>query len=216
MTPRQSDSRQRLVAAAAEMLAQHGFNATSIREMAKRADAPVGSTYHHFPGGKHQMVVEAVLLEGARVSAEIDRHLKAGSAAGLRGFLAAWRDVLVRSDFRIGCPVMAAAVEEPIDEAAETVLEAAAQVFGEWERRLVGSLMADGHDRESASGFAMLAIASVEGAIVLCRARRSIGPFDKVARQLEGIVRSSGGPSAGPKRSAGRSPSSEPPSGRRR
>ena len=60
MSPRQSDSRQRMLIAAAEMLARHGLNATSIREMAKRAEAPVGSTYHHFPGGKQQVLVEAV------------------------------------------------------------------------------------------------------------------------------------------------------------
>ena len=185
MSPRQSDSRQRLVTAAAEMLAQHGLNATSIREMAKRAEAPVGSTYHHFPGGKQQMVIEAVRLAGARVGAGLDRHLQAGFAAGLRGFLAAWRDVLVRSGFRIGCPVMAVAVEEPIDEVADAILEAAADVFAEWEQRLARSLIAEGYDGEAASGFATLIVASVEGAIVLCRARRSIDPFDRVARWLE-------------------------------
>ena len=86
MPPRQSDARQRVVMAAAEMLARHGLNATSIREMAKRAEAPLGSTYHHFPGGKQQVVVEAVKFAGARVSAGLDHYLKAGVVAGLRGF----------------------------------------------------------------------------------------------------------------------------------
>ncbi|KAF1710063.1 TetR family transcriptional regulator [Pseudoxanthomonas kalamensis DSM 18571] len=188
MSPRQSDSRQRLVTAAADMLAQHGFNATSIREMAKRADAPVGSTYHHFPGGKHQMVIEAVQLAGTRVGAGLEHHLQTGFAPGLRGFLAAWRDILLRSDFRIGCPVMAAAVEEPIDEAAPDVLMAVAQVFGEWEQMLVRVLVAEGHSRKISCDFATLIVASVEGAIVLCRAQRSIDPFDRVSRRLEEIV----------------------------
>lgn len=188
MSPRQSDARRRVVTAAAEMLARHGLNATSIREMAKRADAPLGSTYHHFPGGKQQVIVEAVNFAGARVSAGLDHHLQAGAVAGLRGFLAMWRDILVRSDFRIGCPVMAAAVEEPVDDVAEEALAAAAQVFSDWENKLVTFLEAQGRDHESASRLATLVIASVEGAIVMCRARRSIASFDTVSEQLEWLA----------------------------
>lgn len=188
MAHRQPDVRRRVVAAAAEMLARHGLNATSIREMTKRADAPFGSTYHHFPGGKQQVVVEAVQLAGARTSAGLERHLQAGPAAGLRGFLAMWRDILLKSDFRIGCPVMGAAVEAPIDGVAGDVLEAAAQAFDDWESRLVASLESQGRDRESASRLATLVVAGMEGAIVLCRARRSIVPFDRVAAQLEALV----------------------------
>lgn len=191
MSSRQSDARQRVVMAAAEMLARHGLNATSIREMAKRADAPLGSTYHHFPEGKQQVIVEAVTFAGARVNAGLDRHLQAGSIAGLRGFLAMWREILVRSKFHIGCPVMAVAVEEPLDEDAEEALATAAAVFSDWEKKLITALRADGLGRKTSDELATLIVASVEGAIVLCRAQRSIAPFDKVAKQLEAIVRNS-------------------------
>jgi AcrR family transcriptional regulator len=189
MSPRQSDARQRVVAAAAEMLARHGLNATSIREMAKRAEAPLGSTYHHFPGGKQQVVVEAVTFAGGHAGASLARHLQAGSVEGLRGFLAMWREILVRSKFRLGCPVMAAAVEEPIDDVAEDALKAAANVFKSWEDTLAAALTADGCDRTTAAGLATLVVASVEGAVVLCRARRGIAAFDRVAKQLEKMVR---------------------------
>lgn len=198
MSPRQSDSRQRLVGAAAQMLAQHGFNATSIRETAKRAGAPVGSTYHHFPGGKHQMVIEAVQLAGATIDTQLQKHLQAGAAAGLDGFLAAWREILARSDFSIGCPVIAAAIEEPIDQTAVDVLRAAADVFGTWEKQLTQALVAAGHAPSPASDIATLIVTSVEGAIALCRARRSIDPLDKVARQLRLLIAVPEGASARP------------------
>ena len=67
MTAHQPDARQRVVETAAEMLARHGLNATSIREMARRAKAPLGSTYHHFPDGKQQVVVEAVEFARSRI-----------------------------------------------------------------------------------------------------------------------------------------------------
>lgn len=188
MTRPQLDARQRMVAAAADMLARHGLNATSIRELAKRADAPLGSTYHHFPGGKHQVIVEAVALAGARVDAGLDEHLGSGVRAGLGGFLAGWRSVLLRSRFRIGCPVMAAAIDEPLDEASDAPREAAAGVFDGWRRRLERALTAEGLGADAATDLATLVMASLEGAVVLCRAERSIEPFDRIARQIEAIV----------------------------
>jgi hypothetical protein len=104
--------------------------------MAKRANAPLGSTYHHFPEGKQQLVAEAVNFTGAQVTASLDHHLQAGFATGISGFLAMWRAILLRSDFRIGCPVLAVAVEEPIDDAAEDGRKAAVQAFSQWEEKL--------------------------------------------------------------------------------
>lgn len=184
MPNRQPGTRQRMIEAAASMLAQHGLNATSIREMTRRADAPFGSTYHHFPGGKQQVVEEAVRLAGGRVSAALDQHLQAGPVAGLSSFLTSWRNALLRSDFRIGCPVLAAAAEEPIDAIAEGALEAAAQVFATWEAALTAALRAQGCAQDRAAQLATLVIASMEGVIVLCRAQRSITPFDQVSAQL--------------------------------
>ncbi|MFG6455728.1 TetR/AcrR family transcriptional regulator [Roseateles sp. BYS96W] len=193
MSSRLSDSRQRVVGAAAEMLAQHGLNATSIREMAKRAEAPLGSTYHHFPGGKQQVVCEAVAMAGARVQRQLEEHLRGGLEPGLQGFLALWRQSLLRSDFRIGCPIMAAAVEEPIDGEAVGILSAAAEVFEQWKTLLATALQTHGHTSEGAAGLATLIIAGVEGAIVMCRAERSIDAFDKVAGQLQVLCRLAGG-----------------------
>ncbi|MFE0739517.1 TetR family transcriptional regulator, partial [Streptomyces sp. NPDC058855] len=46
--PRSSTpSRERIVAGAADMISRRGLSATSIREMAKHAKAPLGSTYHY-------------------------------------------------------------------------------------------------------------------------------------------------------------------------
>ena len=188
MTKPQLDSRKRMVVAAADMLARHGLNAASIRELAKRADAPLGSTYHHFPGGKDQVLVEAITLAGARVDAGLDQHLGAGARDGLGAFLASWRNVLLRSRFRIGCPVMAAAIDEPLNEDSDSPREAAAAVFDGWRRRLTRAFMSDGLGKDPSTDLATLVIASLEGAVVLCRAERSIEPFDRIARQVEAIA----------------------------
>ncbi|WP_420918275.1 hypothetical protein [Streptomyces caniscabiei] len=45
-----------------------------------------------------------------------------------------------------------------------------------------------GVDPERASGLAALVVASVEGAIAMCRAKRGIQPLDQVAEQLEALI----------------------------
>lgn len=189
MSVRQTDSRQRVVEAAAGMLARHGLNATSIREMARRAEAPLGSTYHHFPAGKTQVIVEAVDFAGAYTAQQLQRHLQAGLFEGVAGFIAMWRETLLRSNLHIGCPVLAVAVEEPLDEVAEEAQAAAARAFEDWQRILCEAFAREGLTGERAVGLATLVVASVEGAIAMARAYRRIEPFDRVAARLEPIIR---------------------------
>lgn len=184
MRPRSTDAPQRVVDAAAEMLARVGFNATSIREVTKAADAPLGSTYHHFPGGKQELLARATTQAGDKVDALLDTLLQAGAQDGMRQFLAIWRERLLRSQLRAGCPVLAAAVEEPSDGSDSIAREAAAAAFVRWELRLADALQGEGHAPKQAQQLATLLIAGVEGGVALSRAAQDIAPFDRVAAQL--------------------------------
>ncbi|TNE60633.1 MAG: TetR/AcrR family transcriptional regulator [Alphaproteobacteria bacterium] len=183
------EARDRLIATAADMLQRRGMNATSVRDLAKEAKAPLGSTYHYFPGGKQQVVEEAVQYAGNLVASRLAIELRAGPAEGLRAFLDLWRTTVLRSEFRAGCPVLAVSAEEPASEDAMSTLSVAAAVFSEWERLLAASLVEHGVPPETAHEVATLIVASVEGSVVLCRAKRSIEPLDRIGRQLEAVIR---------------------------
>ena len=183
------ETRKRLVAAAADMLSRRGLSSTSIRELAKHAQAPLGSTYHYFPNGKQQVVTEAVEYAGEVVARALGKALEAGPVPGLRAFLGLWRDIITKSRFRAGCPVLAVSVEEPSGEEARAALRAAATVFGQWESLLANSLRKNGASKRQAEEIATLVVASVEGTVALCRAKRSAVPLDRVATQLEAAVR---------------------------
>ena len=58
MSKNSAEGRQRVIETAASILSTRGLKGVSIREVAK-ADAPLGSTYHHFPEGKVQIITEA-------------------------------------------------------------------------------------------------------------------------------------------------------------
>lgn len=183
MTP---DSREQMIAGAVDLLRRRGLGATSVRELAKHSGAPLGSTYHHFPGGKQELAAEAVRSAGRRIARVIERKFAEDPVQGLRAFAAAWRQTVLDSDFRAGCPVLAVAVEEPDQEAAAQA--AAAGAFTSWQELLAAALGRHGARRRHAEQVATLVIAALEGSVAMCRAQRSTEPLERVARQLEPIV----------------------------
>lgn len=180
--------RERIVVGAADMISRRGLNATSIREMAKHARAPLGSTYHYFPEGKQQLATEAVRYTGEWVARVLRRELRAGPVQGLRAFLALWRKIVVDSDFRAGCPVLAVSIEEPATEEVPAPVRAAAEVFDSWEGLLGDSLREHGVGPEQAAQLATLVVAAVEGTVAMCRAKRSTQPLDHTADQLQALI----------------------------
>ncbi len=180
--------RERIVVGAADMISRRGLNATSIREMAKHARAPLGSTYHYFPEGKQQLATEAVRYTGEWVARVLRRELRAGPVQGLRAFLALWRKIVVDSDFRAGCPVLAVSIEEPATEEVPAPVRAAAEVFDSWEGLLADSLREHGVGPEQAAQLATLVVAAVEGTVAMCRAKRSTQPLDHTADQLQALI----------------------------
>ncbi|GAS96369.1 transcriptional regulatory protein [Mycolicibacterium canariasense] len=182
------DARARMVAGAAEMIRHRGVHATSVRELAKHTGAPLGSTYHHFPGGKSQLAAEAVRWADDLTARRLTEAMAAGPADGLQDFLAMWRQILVDSDFQAGCPVLAVAVEEMAD-GDSAPRDAAVFAFGNWTTILAGALRESGVTPHRATGTATLIVAAVEGAVAMCRAERATQPLDTVGEQLHDVLR---------------------------
>jgi AcrR family transcriptional regulator len=188
---REPSPRERIVAGAADLLGRRGLNATSIRETAKHAGAPLGSTYHYFPDGKDQLAAEAVRYAGDRVAAGLRGALRQGPVAGLGAYLDLWRGVVVDGDYRVGCPVLAVAVEEA--DGPTTALRAAADAFATWQGLLADSLREHGTPSGQAAQLAALAVAAVEGAVAMCRAQRTTAALDAVGAQLNTLLRAATG-----------------------
>jgi AcrR family transcriptional regulator len=186
MDDRKPAPREQLVAGAADMLRRRGLHATSIREVARHSGAPLGSTYHYFPGGKDQLATEAVRFAGDVVTRRLRDRLHAGPVEGLRSFLALWRDVVTGTGYGAGCPVLAVAVEE-VDGTGGAV-DAAAEVFRAWTSLLVASLEAHGVGPERARRLATLVVTATEGAVAVSRAERSTRALDDVAAELVALV----------------------------
>jgi AcrR family transcriptional regulator len=177
-----------MIQSAALLMRERGVEATSFSDVLDHSGAPRGSIYHHFPGGKAQLVEEATRYAGDFIAAGLAAALEEDDpVAALQRFTDLWLGTLRDSDFKAGCPVVAVAVEG--DRSAEA-RAAAGAAFDRWERLLADALTHRGVAAERAHGLATLAVASIEGGVVLARAQRSTAPLERIAAELGAIVRS--------------------------
>jgi TetR/AcrR family transcriptional regulator, lmrAB and yxaGH operons repressor len=172
-----------MVLAAVALLSERGLSGASFSEVIERSGAPRGSIYHHFPKGKDSLASEAIALVGNHLLALLRQRDGATPTEVVRRFVQAWRSVLTRSDCRAGCAIAAVA-----NEAEAALRDQAAAVFVSWEHELAEALRAAGMLRPKASRAASLILASVEGALILCRARREVAPLDSVEAALIAFV----------------------------
>ncbi|WKG00921.1 TetR/AcrR family transcriptional regulator [Mycolicibacterium sp. HK-90] len=179
--------RDRMVASAALLIRERGAHPTAIADVLAHSGAPRGSAYHYFPGGRTQLLTEAVDYASDQVAARIDR---AGSALELLdAMIAGFRKQLSASDFRAGCPVVAVAVEAGEPGAAESAtLDRAGAAFVRWTGQITRRLRDDGISADRAEELAMLIMTAIEGAVVIARATRDVKPLDLIHGQLRELV----------------------------
>ncbi|MDE9364048.1 TetR/AcrR family transcriptional regulator [Luteipulveratus sp. YIM 133132] len=178
--------RERVVYTAVQHLREHGVEGTGLRALVADANAPWGSLRHYFPGGKDQIVVEALEWAGAFAAGEVERYLSKTRKPTPRGLLKAvlqwWIDDLSARDFTRGCP-LAAAIADGADTNPE-VCAAARRAFEGWAGPITAGLVSMGRPRREARELTTLLLASLEGAVLMARAQRSVEPLRVVERRL--------------------------------
>jgi TetR/AcrR family transcriptional repressor of lmrAB and yxaGH operons len=205
------DTRDRMIDATVAALQRHGVDGMSFTEILASSGAARGAIYHHFPGGKAQLVAEAAARNGADVRAHL-AGLPAGSpSAVVDAFLAMIRPVVAAAAGGSGCAIAAATlgavppsaaspgaappsaaspdVAPPSGAGDEGLRGVAATAFSSWTTQLAERLTTAGMPPAEADELAITLISLLEGAQILCRAAGSLDPFDKAARTAATLAR---------------------------
>lgn len=175
-------TRQRMIVSTSVLIRERGARATSLDDVLAHSGAPRGSVYHHFPGGREQLLREATDFASEYVARRLERVRGAGPLAAIEALYDWYRECLVESDFRAGCPVVAVAVESP--QEGPDLRDAARAAFERWRRALASELEASGIDAALAGELGMLVLAAFEGALILSRTYGDLAPLDCVRREL--------------------------------
>jgi TetR/AcrR family transcriptional repressor of lmrAB and yxaGH operons len=176
--------RARMVEGAVRLLATKGVEGTSFAEVLEASDSPRGSVYHHFPGGKPQLLHAALDLASERAMGALEATRGQPAANVIERFLALWRLLLDYSHVTAGCAVMAVTVAANDDD----LLDHAGTIFRTWTEYLAELCTAGGIEANSARQLAVTVIAATEGAVAMCRAERSTETFDAVETVLLSLV----------------------------
>ena len=193
--PRELPPRDRMVRSAAQLIRRKGVSGTGMREIVTEADAPRGSLQHYFPGGKEEIVSDALLWAGDMTAQLVRRNLRELKSRTPSALLAAivdgWRRDLNREKFSVGCPLVAATADTAASSAP--LRDALRRAFDRWLEPLSESLIDLGVPVERSDNLALVIIATLEGAIILARVRRDVTPFDALVSELgpmlDGVAR---------------------------
>lgn len=182
--------RERILHAAVRLISTQGVSGTGLREIVAASDAPRGSLQHYFPGGKDQLVAEAIELAGEAAARRVGRlaaNLESQKPGALFAAMAgAWRDVYARRGFAEGCPIGATAADSA---AVSPVLrDAARRAMDRWQESVADALVDLGVPEHRASPLALLMLSSLEGALIMARSRRDAEPLTTVAAELAPVL----------------------------
>jgi len=181
LTRRGRETRQRIVAAAAELMFENGVAETTLEDIRAAAGVSGSQVYHYFED--KQALVRAVIEYQADAVLNIqDAHLdRLDTMEGLR----AWRDFLVDHQRRLGCrggcPIGALGAEVAETDAAARLV--AARALRRWEGRIRDGFLAM-HARgglpvqTNPEDLALATLAALQGGLLLTQLQRETRPLE--------------------------------------
>ncbi len=179
-----SPTTERIVTATAELMRRQGYGATTVKQITTAARAPIGSLYHHFPGGKQQIAASALRTSGAAyiqlLPMLMDPYPDLGEAV-LRAFAAA-AEQIEQSGWMNMCPVGTVAGE--IADSEPELRAVTAEVIDDWMNRGSAYFRARGLAPAAARDLTVAVLGALEGAFILSRTLRSTAPLTSAGHAM--------------------------------
>ncbi|OHV06242.1 TetR family transcriptional regulator [Mycobacterium talmoniae] len=165
-----------------DLFSRQGFGATGIKAVLTAAEAPYGSLYHFFPGGKQELGAAALTYGGGRYRELLESVYPVGAdvvEATADSFVRAAK-LLEETDYGYACPVATIALEVANND--ELMRKAAADAFESWLEVLQERFTTAGMTAERAREVAEEVFCLIEGSVLLSRTTRSSAPMRTAGR----------------------------------
>lgn len=164
-----------MIAAAETLMREQGLSGAGIHHIVKRSRAPIGSVYHHFPGGKTQYAAEALQVHGEKARAFLDKTFGSRKplAQRLRTFFRYAAKSFEEQGAKRGCAIGAVTLDlAPRDKRLRAVCD---DVFASWTGSIAPHL--PWRSAKMRRAFALAIVTALEGAFILGRAQKNGDAF---------------------------------------
>ncbi|KAB2345204.1 TetR/AcrR family transcriptional regulator [Actinomadura rudentiformis] len=181
---------ERIVLAMAELLRVQGYTATGVNQLARAAQAPTGSIYHHFRGGKREIAAAALRQMGNAYIQLLPLLLDAHEdlATGVEAAFAAAAEDMRTTGWANMCPV--GSVTGEVADTEPVLREVAAEVMEHWVQEGVRYFTGRGLPEAEARNVTFAVLTALEGAFTLARALRSTEPLLTAGRTVAAYLAS--------------------------
>lgn len=177
-----------MIRVAGRLFQEQGYNGTGVSQILDRSDAPRGSMYFHFPGGKQELAVEVIRQSADVVGEMLDALTDPASdlIMGLRRIVQVFIDQLEATDFKRGCPIASVALDVSSDD--NPVRAACSEAYETWRAKLESVLRGRVTDPEVV---ALSVLSLVEGALLLAKTHHDARPLVVAQQALAKLLASS-------------------------
>ncbi len=182
----ENTTRQKLIEKASDLIERKGYFGTGINEILKETGIPKGSLYHFFPGGKDDLLKEAIKFSSKRQQKAYSEAMlgKTSLEEGLKAVLDYLINLLETSDYQYACPITAIALESL--HGKEVIKEACRFSYTKTEKNFEAYLNL--HGVENADKKARVIINMIEGALILAKINANTGHLESLKPYLKKVL----------------------------
>ncbi len=182
----EQDTRSRILTAAQRLFRKRGYHATGLNDILTLADAPKGSMYHHFPGGKEAIgvcVIEDItqglvaLLANSRARSTEALVTQVGDQLTV---------VMEKTHYEICALFSAFAIEH---KTSPSLGQAVGRAYTQLAELVQQRLQADGLGTRAAKDLALIVTALLEGGSLLSQAQQNSSAFRLSVRQASALCK---------------------------
>jgi AcrR family transcriptional regulator len=185
-----SETRQRIMEAAAASLALRGYRGTGLKQVSVDSGAPIGSLYHFFPGGKDEIAVSGLTWSAARYAKRVGTVLgeREDPAEAVRFAFQRAAETLEATEYADACPIATVALE--VASTNEPLRRVTGEIFEDWLRGLDAWFAGAGLPAVECRRLSTMFLAALEGGFLLCRAARDPTALELLGEQVASAVES--------------------------
>jgi TetR/AcrR family transcriptional regulator, lmrAB and yxaGH operons repressor len=183
-----SNTRQKMIETTARLVQAKGYHGTSLNDILRESDAPRGSLYFHFPGGKKTLVLEAMRAGIEELSETVKSSMENSEnpAEGVMSNYQILAQAMKESNYRLGCPVSSVVLDMP--EIGSELAETCREAYNKWNEIYFDAFVDAGIESGRAMRLAKAVQAASEGAILMARSEQSTQPIKDIGKEMAEMI----------------------------